>query len=49
MEEMWRPNCNKPSVGILERIAAFENCNDRQAVDRGKFDPSKKDETLCYE
>jgi hypothetical protein len=44
---MWRLYCNKPSVGILERMAAFENCEDRQAVDRGKFDPNKRDAALC--
>jgi hypothetical protein len=34
-------------VGILERMAVFENCEDRQAVDRGKFDQSKRDEAPC--
>ena len=34
---MWRQYCNKPSAKILDKMAVFENCEGRQAMNSGKF------------
>ena len=36
---MWRQYCNKPSAKIIDKMAVFENCEGRQTVDGGKFEP----------
>jgi hypothetical protein len=43
---MWRQNCNKPSAKILDKMAVFENCEGRQAMNSGKF---QVDEERCCE
>jgi hypothetical protein len=44
---MWRQYCNKPSAKILDKMAAFENCEGRQALNSGKFQVEEEGCCVC--
>jgi hypothetical protein len=44
---MWRQYCNKPSAKILDKMAVFENCEGRQAMNSGKFQAEAEKCCVC--
>jgi hypothetical protein len=44
---MWRQYCNTPSAKILDKMAVFENCEVRQAMNSGKFQVEEERYGVC--
>jgi len=44
---MWRQYSNTPSAKILDKMAVFENCEGRQAMNSGKFQVEDERYGVC--